>query len=75
MGDIITEIYSGWKNYAFKNPVMEKIAKNRIDICVKCKDPKTGKSGITKLKTCRFCGCYIPAKTRSLTSKCPLKKW
>ena len=54
---------------------MEKIAKSRIDICVECKDLKSGKPGITNMKTCRYCGCYIPAKTRSLTSKCPLKKW
>ena len=71
----LAEIYAGWKNYAFKNPYVEKIAKDRIDICAVCVDPKTGKPGITPLKTCRYCGCAIPAKIRSIKSKCPLKKW
>ena len=29
----------------------------------------------TKVKTCKECGCYLPAKVRSETSKCPLGKW
>jgi hypothetical protein len=75
MSNVISEIYAGWKNYAFKNKYVERIAKDRIDICAKCVDPKTGKPGITYKKTCKFCGCFIPAKTRSLSSECPLKKW
>lgn len=75
MNNIIKEIYDGWKNYTFKNPQIEETAKKRIDVCVNCKDPKTGKLGITNRKTCRYCGCFIPAKTRSIKSKCPLNKW
>ena len=75
MSNAIAEIYAGWKNYAFKNPRIEKIAKDRIDVCVACVDEKTGNPGITNKKTCRYCGCFIPAKIRSFTSKCPLRKW
>ncbi len=38
MSNVVAEIYAGWKNYAFKNPYIEKIAKDRLDICVACVD-------------------------------------
>lgn len=66
----LQEIYEGWKNLAFPNPQIEELAKKRIIICVnnECKKFKANKS-------CAVCGCYMPAKTRSKKSKCPLKKW
>ena len=66
----LTEIYEGWKNYVFQDPQVEEIAKKRIAICVtnECKKFKSNKS-------CAMCGCYMPAKTRSKKSKCPLNKW
>ena len=64
----LEEIISGWKNYVFKNPAMEEIAKQRVRKCLECDKLK-------KNYTCRICGCYIPAKTRSERSKCPEKKW
>lgn len=67
------EIYVGWKNYVFRNPEMENVAKKRLKICVDCKINK--KSGITPYNTCRVCGCYISAKVRSKKSNCPLNKW
>lgn len=66
--NVLKEIYNGWKNYAFKSPEIEKLAKKRAEICADC--PK-----LTNKKTCSVCGCYIPAKVRSEKSKCPLKKW
>ena len=66
----LTEIYEGWKNYVFQDPQVEEIAKKRIVICV------TNECGKFKAnKSCAMCGCYMPAKTRSKASKCPLKKW
>lgn len=65
---LLNEIYSGWKNYAFKSPEIEKIAKDRVLICVSCVN-------VRRNKTCRICGCFIPAKARSMKSKCPLKHW
>lgn len=64
----LQEIISGWKNYTFKNPEVEKIAKHRAKLCSDC--PK-----LRNNNTCKICGCYIPAKVRSVKSKCPLRKW
>lgn len=64
----LTEIYQGWKNYAFPNPQVEEVAKRRIAICVDCPKLKPN-------NTCMLCGCYMPAKVRSLKSHCRLKKW
>ena len=64
----LSEIYSGWKNYAFPNQMVENEAKKRIEICVKCIE-------LSKRNICNVCGCYMPAKVRSLKSKCELNKW
>jgi len=64
----LSEIINGWKNYAIKNPEVEALAKNRGKICANCKKLRNN-------NTCRVCGCYIPAKVRSLKSRCPEKKW
>lgn len=65
---LLEEIYQGWKNYAFPNAIIEEKAKKRVAICVSCPKLKPN-------KVCGSCGCYIPAKTRSPRSKCPLGKW
>jgi len=64
----LSEIFDGWKNYAFPNPSIEELAKERIEICVDCDKLK-------KNNTCKLCGCYMPAKVRSPKSKCNLNKW
>jgi len=64
----LSEIYDGWKNYIFPNPQIKEIAKKRANICVSC-------DKLRKNKTCKLCGCYVPAKTRSIKSICPIKKW
>lgn len=70
---ILSEIYSGWKNYAFKNPEVEKLAKERVIKCINCRI--NNKPGMRPNKTCIVCGCFIPAKVRSEKSKCPIKRW
>ena len=65
----IVEIVSGWKNYISKNPEVEKIAEERMNICIYC--PQLNK----ETNRCKICGCFMVAKTRSLKSKCPAKKW
>jgi hypothetical protein len=67
---ILMEIYDGWKNFIFDNPEAEEEAKRRMTICV---SNKCGK--FTKNKFCAVCGCYMPAKVRSVKSKCFLGKW
>lgn len=64
----LSEIYDGWKNYAFPNSQVENIAKERIAICVECDKLK-------KNNSCSLCGCYMPAKVRSPKSHCRIKKW
>jgi hypothetical protein len=64
----LSEIYAGWKNYAFKNPQVEEQARDRAKTCVGC-------DKLRRNNTCSICGCYIPAKVRSPRSKCPLHKW
>lgn len=27
------------------------------------------------LKTCKKCGCFMPAKTKLNFAKCPMRKW
>ena len=66
---VLNEIYAGWKNYIFPTEAIEKTAKERIRICVEeC-------ASLKNTKTCSICGCYMPAKARSVKSRCPLKKW
>lgn len=61
------EITEGWKNVAFENPEVEKIANDRATICAGCPFSKAG--------ICTKCGCPLKAKTRSIQSKCPEGKW
>ena len=63
----VSEIFNGWKNVVFPNEHVEKIAKARASICGSCE--YNVKSRCTK------CGCPLIAKTRSMQSHCPLKKW
>ena len=64
----LEEIYVGWKNYIFPNQDVEIEAKKRIAICVNCDKFKAN-------NTCSLCGCYMPAKVRSIKSHCTIKKW
>lgn len=40
----------------------------RIETCKTCDQ-------LTKLKLCKVCGCFMPAKVRLKGSSCPLGKW
>jgi len=64
----LSEIYDGWKNLTFPDQKIEIEAKRRIEICINC-------DRLTKRNTCKICGCYMPAKVRSIKSICSLKKW
>lgn len=79
----LQEIYDGWKNLLVPNeemkPYIEEVAAERIKICRECKfNSKNDKSIHLRFdEHCTDCGCTLSAKTRSLTSKCPLipPKW
>lgn len=68
------EIYEGFSNLikhkaSFNTETIEKMAKLRFNICKTCKERDVF------MNSCRKCGCYIPAKTRSKHSECPLLYW
>ncbi len=64
----LEEIYQGWKNVIFKDPIVEEEAKKRAEICASCPHA-------SKHLTCSLCGCPLIAKTRSPKSQCPDKRW
>jgi len=60
-------IIEGWGNYIFRTPETEAVAKRRAEICATCNE--------NKKEWCQVCGCYIPAKVRSMAEECPKKLW
>ena len=43
------------------------IARARLAICEEC--------GLTRLRRCPDCGCFMDAKTRIMRARCPRGKW
>lgn len=44
-------------------------AKKRYSLCISCDKFNS------LLKTCKECGCFMPAKTTIANTGCPLQKW
>ena len=78
-------IASGWKNYIFKSPTIEELAKTRAKICSECphfsdKHPMKRimpDKSIKKIEgvACSLCGCPLSAKLRQVLESCPDKRW
>ena len=78
-------IASGWKNYIFKSPAIEELAKTRAKICAECPHLNLKKSfkkilpdkslGVVEGTGCDICGCPLSAKLRQVLENCPEKKW
>ena len=49
------------------NDPPEPFAQTRINICRSCEH--------YVLMVCKKCGCFMPAKTRIRSARCPLDKW
>jgi len=49
--------------------VSEETKLYRMAICNSCDELNT------TVKTCKKCGCYMPAKTTFANTSCPLGKW
>lgn len=49
--------------------VSEEIKSSRLAICNSCDNFNQ------TIKTCKLCGCYMPAKTMLAASDCPDNKW
>lgn len=71
----IQEILSGWTNLVFKNEDVEKIAKERLEICSECEFMSEYPNEMKSFSTCTSCGCVLSAKCRSEKSICPKDKW
>lgn len=85
----LKEIKEGWKNVLFSDPKIEAIAVQRAELCAECPHSKMMEHSFMKfietsktiqmqnvmLYKCDQCGCPLSAKTRSLFSECPIKKW
>ena len=81
----LQNIVNGWYNLAVTNPVVERVAMERANICATCPfaemssgihtmviDNKT--THIRGLK-CTKCGCPLSAKVRSSEDYCPIGRW
>ena len=66
----INLLYEGYKSLVIKDSRVEEIALKRLNECSRCKS-----SSSIIYYHCIECGCYIPAKVRSISSRCPLGKW
>ena len=66
------ELWDGFEEY-LKNfngiGIDLKLAGNRMEICLICERYDS------KLKQCKECSCFMPAKTILIAMKCPLDKW
>lgn len=72
------EILSGIKNYYIRDKDVDRVAKFRYGICVKCEhfsndDRNCVIEGSTPC--CSLCGCSLRLKVYSLSSSCPEHKW
>lgn len=47
---------------------MIRLAEDRMKICNKCEQ-------LSAIKTCKKCGCVMPAKVLWKAATCPLDKW
>lgn len=47
----------------------EDLTKSRLDICNSCENL------YQPTKSCKKCGCFVIAKTKLKTQKCPINKW
>lgn len=82
---ILSNIIAGWTNLIIDNPVAEKVAMERANICATCPSAQM-MGGISTIvvdnKTtqvrglkCGECGCPLSAKVRATSDHCPLGKW
>ena len=69
----LSEIAKGYTNLVKSKLLLtsqeeEELAEVRMNVCNACEFK-------SKMNTCKKCGCYLPAKTKSKDSKCPLSLW
>jgi len=63
--DKLKSILEGWSNVIWSSPIVKEVATLRAEVCAGC--------DCNNKNWCSECGCYIPAKARSLSEVC--EKW
>lgn len=75
----LQEIYDGWKNALIPEdrlkPHIARVAASRMHICNTCEWDSHKHETLRPDRHCTQCGCPLKAKTRSLTTACPVGKW
>ena len=78
----IKHIYEGWRNHLLPPGAMKelitKVSDERLEICRACPFHSSNKVGYETMRIdehCTKCGCPLIAKTKSLSSSCPVNKW
>lgn len=81
----LSQVWEGWRNKllppAELKELIEKTAKERLEICEKCtyhSEVRSRKLGYKIRRPdvhCTHCGCTLSAKTRCLSCSCPIKLW
>lgn len=77
----IKGILEGAWNSIFLKEEVEKVAKQRDEICRGCSMNSDHQKKYNKYKTfrpdfhCTVCGCDLHMKTRAMSQHCPLDKW
>lgn len=77
----IKGILEGVWNSIFIKEEIEKVAKERDEICRGCSMNSDHQKRFSKYKTfrpdfhCTVCGCDLHMKTRALSQECPIGKW
>ena len=64
----LNDIIEGWSKVVVTDPLVEKLAEERANVCAEC-------PFLHLKKVCGKCGCPLVAKTRAISSYCPLGKW
>lgn len=73
----LAQIIEGWKGLATNKGFNIQEAQRRAELCAACPffDESSHTAKALKMPTCSKCGCVIAAKTKSMTSACPIGKW
>lgn len=70
------EIFVAWKTAARPTPFQSKVAKDRLDVCIKCPFKKEIFEKKQWSAVCGKCGCPLKAKIFSQEiSPCPMGYW
>ncbi len=70
------EIFEAWKTSFNHTPEQEKLAQERLNVCLGCEYKKEVLKGVKWSAYCSDCGCPLNKKVFSKTfNPCTQKKW